>query len=152
MGDKSFVFQYEDVTYYYKDYSDGTSDVYLLSQSCVPEMFYLHGGYAPLIPQKIPPREEWTICSGYRLGWMRLYDPNFSFVEMVVVLCRWEKIRVNLKNSVYLSLQDCLVYACKHVLSPVGNTVLIRGVGTICNYNGVIHLHRQPRDVWKVVE
>ena len=58
MGDKSFVFQYEDVTYYYKDYSDGTSDVYILSQSRVPEMFYLHGGYAPLIPQEIPPREE----------------------------------------------------------------------------------------------
>ena len=44
MGDKSFVFQYEDVTYYYKEHSDGTSDVYLLSKSCVPEMFYLHGG------------------------------------------------------------------------------------------------------------
>lgn len=152
MGDKSFVFQYEDVTYYYKDYSDGTSDVYLLSESCVSEVFYLHEGYAPLIPQKIPPREEWTICSGYRLGWMRLYDPNFSYVEMVVVLCRWEKIRGNLKNSIYLSLQDCLAFACRHVLSPKGQTVVIQGVGTICNYSGVIHLHRTFQYAWKVVE
>ena len=152
MGDKSFVFQFRDVMYYYKDYSDGTSDVYLLSQSCVSKVFYLHEGYAPLIPQEIPPREEWTICSGYRLGWMRLYDPNPSYVEMVVVLCRWEKIWGNLKNSIYLSLQDCLVYACKHVLSPVGNTVLIYGVGAIYSCGGVIQIDRQPQYAWKVVE
>lgn len=152
MGDKSFVFQYGGVTYYHKDYSDGASDVYLLSKSCVSGVFYLDDGYAPLIPQEIPPREEWTICSGYRLGWMSLYDPNPSYVEMVVVLCRWEKIRGNSKNFIYLSLQDCLAFACKHALSSVGNTVVIQGVGTICNYNGVIHLHRQLQDAWKVVE
>ena len=153
MGDKSFVFQYRGSSYYYcKEHSDGIFSVYSLRLPSPSGMFYLGMESLALEPRDIPPREEWVLCPEYKLGWMRTYDPYNASVEMAIILYRWEKVRGNIRNSIYSSLQDCLVYAYKQLLSRMCQTVVIHGVGAIHYCGGVLQIDRQPQYMWKLVE
>ena len=152
MGNKSFVFQCRGDAYYYKEHSDGTSSIYPLELSSTLGILHLATGLSATTPRDIPPREEWVLCPEYKLGWRRINIPDSPFVELEIVLYCWERVKEDIRNSIYPSLQDCMVYACKHVLSRMGRMVTIPGVGMIYSYNGAIHISRQSHSKWELVE
>lgn len=152
MDDKNFVFQCRGDAYYHKEHSDGTFSVYpLWLSSTLGILHFKDGGFA-LASRDIPPREEWVSCSEYKLGWRRLYDPYNASVEMAIILYCCEKVRGDIRNFIYPSLQDCLAYAYKQLLSRMCQTVIIHGVGAIHCCGGVLQIDREPQFMWKLVE
>lgn len=147
MEGKAFVFKHRDRMYYYREYEDGTSNVYPLMPSPVSGVLYLDWNELASPTRLILSMTEWILYPDYKLGWMVFSYSDQRFVRIRIVLYRNEYIS-NCKKTMMFTVDDCLDYAYEHAVST-GKTMVIEGVGTIYESNGCVHIGRQPSpDPW----
>lgn len=151
MEGKGLVFRYRGEMYFYREYKDGTSDVFPLMTSGVLGMFYFDWDRPVLSPLYTPPISEWIPCPKYKLGWMDLSYPKSQYICISIVLYHEEYVLDYYKKRMLLTIEESFAYACRHAVST-DKTIVLDGVGSIYKSNGGIQIERQPQSIWRLVE
>ena len=151
MEGKGLVFRYRGDMYFYREYKDGTSDVFPLKTSNMSGVIYFDWDRPSLSPLYVPPISEWTTYSKYKLGWMDLSYSRSSYICLSIVLYWEEHVLDYYKKRILLTMEEGFDYACKHAAST-DKTIILDGVGNIYKSNGSIQIDRQPQSMWKLVE
>lgn len=151
MEGKGLVFQYRGEMYFYREYTDGTSNVFPLMTSGILGVFCLDWDSPMLNPLYTPPISEWIPCPEYKLGWMDLSYPKSQYICISVIFYQREHVLDCYKNCILPTMEESFAYACRHAVST-DKTILLDGVGSIYKSNGGIQIERQPQSMWGLVE
>ena len=147
MEGKGLVFRYRGDMYFYREYKDGTSNIFPLKTSNMSGVIYFDWDS----PLYTPPISEWIPCPKYKLGWMDLSYPKSQYICISIVLYHEEQVLDYYKKRMLLTIEESFAYACGHAVST-DKTILLDGVGSIYKSNGGIQIERQPQYMWKLVE
>lgn len=151
MEGKGLVYEYRGNMYFYREYKDGTSNVFPLMNSGISGVLYFNWDRPALSPLYTPPIREWITYPKYKLGWMDLSYPRSPYICIRIVLYWEERVSDYYKKRMLPTMKECLDYAYEHAVST-GRILLIDGLGNIHKSNGCVHISRQSSYMYRLVE
>ena len=151
MEGKGLVFKHRGDIYFYREYKDGTSNVFPLMTSNIMGVLYFNWDRPVLSPLYTPPISEWIPCPKYKLGWMEFSYPGSRYITISIVLYWEERILDNYKKRMFLTMEECFAYACRLAVIT-DKIILLEGLGSIYKSNEGVQIDRQPQSMWKLVE